>query len=192
MPANTKLKIVSRANILIGGDPIPALDSSTAEAIVGETMYEDIVRDALVNTRWRFATTQDQLFATGLTPLARWTAEYDMPSDYLMVNSISVNNWPINYDIYGDHVYCDAVSTDKVVMDYVYRPDEAKWPPYFTLAVEFLLAGVMAVSIARDSQLASMMEQKSQQQLYKARRFDSQQQTTRKLNTSEFLTQRLS
>jgi hypothetical protein len=36
MPANTKLKIVSRANILIGGDPIPALDSSTAEAIVGE------------------------------------------------------------------------------------------------------------------------------------------------------------
>ena len=173
MPANTKLKIVSRANILIGGDPIPALDSSTAEAIVGETMYEEIV-------------------TSGAEPLARWGREYEIPGACLMIHAITVSDNPIKYDVYNEYVYCNAQSSDTVIMDYTFRPDEAKWPPYFTLAVEFLLAGVMAVSIARDSQLASMMEQKSQQQLYKARRFDSQQQTTRKLNTSEFLTQRLS
>jgi hypothetical protein len=192
MPANTKLKIVSRANILIGGDPIPALDSSTAEAIVGETMYEDIVRDALLNTRWRFATAQDVVTRTGVTPLGRWDSEYDKPSDCLMINAITINDVPIHYDVYGEYIYCNAVSTDTVIMDYILRPDEKYWPAYFTLAVEFLLAGVMAISIARDDKLASLLEQKSERQLYKARRLDSQQQTTRRLDTSEFLRQRLS
>ena len=129
---------------------------------------------------------------SGAEPLARWGREYEIPGACLMIHAITVSDNPIKYDVYNEYVYCNAQSSDTVIMDYTFRPDEAKWPPYFTLAVEFLLAGVMAVSIARDSQLASMMEQKSQQQLYKARRFDSQQQTTRKLNTSEFLTQRLS
>jgi len=192
MPANTKLKIVSRANILIGGDPIPALDSSTAEAIVGETMYEDIVRDTLLNTRWRFATMQDFIARTGATPLGRWDAEYDKPSDCLMINAITINDVPIHYDVYNEYIYCNASPTDTVVMDYIFRPDEAVWPAYFTLAVELLLAGVMAVSIARDHQLAAMIDQKSERQLYKARRLDSQQQTTRRLDVLGIVRQRLS
>jgi len=51
---------------------------------------------------------------------------------------------------------------------------------------------MLAVSVARDAQLASMMEQKGELQMSRARRLDSQQQTTRKLNTSRFIAQRRS
>jgi len=39
--------------------------------------------------------------------------------------------------------------------DYVFRADEFDWPPYFVTAVEYVMAGVLAVSVARDSQFAS-------------------------------------
>jgi hypothetical protein len=54
------------------------------------------------------------------------------------------------------------------------------------------MAGVLAVSVARDSQLASLMEQKANFQMIQARRLHSQQQTTRKLNTSRFIAERRS
>jgi hypothetical protein len=79
-----------------------------------------------------------------------------------------------------------------VIADYIFRASEGNWPPYFTIAVEFAMAGVLAISVARDAQLASLMEQKANLYMMQARRLDSQQQTTRKLNTSRFIAQRRS
>jgi len=55
-----------------------------------------------------------------------------------------------------------------------------------------MVAGAFAVSIARDASLSQMMDQKAQFYMAQARRLDSQQQTTRKLNTSRFIAQRRS
>jgi hypothetical protein len=60
------------------------------------------------------------------------------------------------------------------------------------MAVEFQVAAMLSISVARDAQLASLMEQKGEQFLMRARRLDSQQQTTKKLNTSRFISQRRS
>jgi hypothetical protein len=60
------------------------------------------------------------------------------------------------------------------------------------VAVEYMMAGVFATSVARDSQLSSLMEQKANYFMIQARRLDSQSQTTRKLNTSRFIAQRRS
>ena len=42
MPANTAIKICSRASILMGGSPIQSFDEGTAEADVVDAVYEDI------------------------------------------------------------------------------------------------------------------------------------------------------
>jgi hypothetical protein len=55
-----------------------------------------------------------------------------------------------------------------------------------------MMAGVLAVSVARDATLAQLMEQKADYQMRQARRLHSQQQTTRKLNTSRFIAERRS
>jgi len=58
--------------------------------------------------------------------------------------------------------------------------------------VQHMLAGTFAISIARDASLSQLMDQKAQVFMAQARRADSQQQTTRKLNTSRFIAQRRS
>jgi len=58
--------------------------------------------------------------------------------------------------------------------------------------LELELARVFAFSLARDAQLANLMAQQAQAAMMKARTIDSQQQTTRKLNTSRFIAQRRS
>ena len=192
MPANTAIKICSRASILMGGSPIQSFSEGTAEADVVDAMYEDIARAALTNTRWRFATNQAQLSRLEAAPTGRFDSAYQLPNDLIMLSAVTIGDEPIMYDTYGDKVYCDATENDVVIADYIYRADESNWPPYFTIAVEFQVAAMLAVSVARDAQLASMMEQKGEIQMSRARRLDSQQQTTRKLNTSRFIAQRRS
>jgi len=192
MPANTAIKICSRASILMGGIPIQSFSEGTTEADVVDAMYEDIARAALTNTRWRFATNQAQLSRLEAAPTGRFDAAYQLPNDLIMLSAVTIGDEPIMYDTYGDKVYCDATENDVVIADYIYRADESNWPPYFTIAVEFQVAAMLAISVARDAQLASMMEQKGELQMSRARRLDSQQQTTRKLNTSRFIAQRRS
>lgn len=192
MPANTAIKICSRASILIGGSPISSFSEGTAEADICDAMYEDLARSTLTNTRWRFATNQAQLSRLEAAPTGRFDAAYQLPADLIMLSAVTVNDDPIIYDTYGDKVYCDANESEVLIADYIFRADESTWPPYFTIAVEFAMASVLALSAARDAALANAMDQKAEVSLIKARRLDSQQQTTRKLNTSRFITQRLS
>ena len=109
-----------------------------------------------------------------------------------MLHGATVNNNLIEYQVYGDKLYADTAETDTVIVDYSFRANEIDFPSYFTLAVEFSLAIIFATSIARDANLASLMTQRADLSMAKARTLDSQQQTTRKLETSRFLSARRS
>ena len=190
--ANTPIKICSRASLLIGGDAIQSFEDGTAEATVANAMYEDMAQAALTNSRWRFATDQAVLNRLANAPTGRYDAAYQLPTECIMLNAVTVNDYPIKYDTYGSKVFCDASINDSLVADYNFRADESTWPPYFVVAVEYVMAGVLATSVARDQQLATMMEGKANLLMAQARRLDSQTQTSRKLNTSRFIAQRRS
>ena len=190
--ANSAIDICSRALILIGADPITSFEDDTTEALVASNMYEDIARSQLSLMRWRFATEQAELAALVDEPTGRFDPAPQLPADVLMVNAITVSDQPINYTIYGDKVFSDVSPTQTVIADYIYRAGEEDWPSYFVVAVEYILAGIFATSIARDGNLAAVLEQKANLFMAKARSTDSQQQTTRKLITSRFLSERLS
>lgn len=190
--ANSPVDICSRALILIGADPITSFDDGTTEALVSVNMYEDIARASLVNTRWRFATNQSVLNLLTDAPTGRYDRAYQLPNDYLMVHAVTVEELPIEYNIYGNKVYADTSPSDVVIADYTYRAEEQDWPSYFSVAVEYSLAVVFATSIARDSQLAALMQNAATQAMAKARSLDSQQQTSRKLTTTRFITNRRS
>lgn len=190
--ANSPIDICSRALILIGADPITSFDEGTTEALVSVNMYEDIARASLVNTRWRFSTNQAVLNLLSDAPTGRYDRAYQLPNDYLMVHAVTVEELPIEYNIYGNKVYADTSASDIVIADYTYRAEEQDWPSYFSVAVEYALATVFATSIARDSQLASLMQSAATQTMAKARSLDAQQQTSRKLTTTRFITNRRS
>lgn len=190
--ANTPIKICSRASLLIGGDAIQSFEDGSAESSVAAAVYEDMALSTLTNTRWRFASDQAILNRLASSPTGRWDSAYQLPAECIMVSAVTINEFPIEYDTYGRKIFCNAVETDVVIADYIFRADESTWPPYFTVAMQYVMAGVLATSVARDATLAGMMDAKADYYLRLARSRDSQSQTTRKLNTSRFIAERRS
>lgn len=190
--ANSPIDICSRALILIGAEPITSFEDGNTEALVAVNMYEDVARAALVNCRWRFATNQAVLNRLSDAPTGRFDKAYQLPNDILMLHAVTVRDLPIEYQTYGSKVYADTSDNDTLVADYTFRAGEETWPSYFTLAVVYSLSIVFATSIARSSSLADIMAGQAQITMAKARNLDAQQQTTRKLVTSRFITERRS
>ena len=190
--ASSGIDICSRALILIGANPITSFQDATTETNVAVNVYEDVARAALVNSRFRFATNQEKLPLLSSVPTGRFDVAHQLPTDLLMLHAVTVNDNPIEYSVYGDKVFSDSATTDELIADYTFRANEKTWPSYFTLAVEYSLAIIFATSIARDSSLATLMQTQAERMMAKARNLDSQQQTTRKLTSSRFITSRLS
>ena len=190
--ANSAIDIASRALVLIGAEPITSFDSSSTEALVATNMYEDTVRATLAASRWRFATDQAELNQLSDTPTGRFDLAHQLPSNLLVLHGVTINDRLIDYTVYGDKVFSDSTTTDTLIADYTYRATEDNFPSYFSLALEYSLASIFATSIARDDGLMQVIETKAQQLMAKARNLDAQQQTTRKLATSRFVTNRRS
>jgi hypothetical protein len=190
--ANSAIDIAARALTLIGANPISSFSDVSTEALIANNMYEDVAQASLCQTRWRFATNQAVLNQLANEPTGRFSVAHQLPVDSIMVHAITVSDLLIIYSIYGDKVFSDSSTTDELVADYSFRADEKTWPSYFTLAVEYQLAAIFASSIARDDTLTQVMEAKAERLMAKARNLDSQQQTTRKLVTNRFKTERLS
>ena len=188
--ASSPVDVCSRALILIGAEPITSFDDGNNEALIASNMYEDVARSSLVNTRWRFSTNQVVLNRLTAAPTGSFDAAYQLPSGWLMTHVVTVNDTPIEYQTYGDKLFCNEAASSELVLDFTYRADEQGWPSYFTIAVEYELASVFAVSLARDQSLAQLMTQQAATSMMRARNLDAQQQTTRKLSTSRFITNR--
>jgi len=190
--ADSAIEVATNALYLIGADAITDFTANTVEAKVANALYEDTVRTSFASFRWRFATTQFNLTRLATAPKGKFESAYHIPSSCITVIGATINDAPIKYDIYGNKIFCNATSSDTVVLDCVEREDESNWPSYFTTPIQFSLAASFAISIAKDAQLSGLMEQKAASLFMKARNIDSQQQTTRKLNTSRFITERRS
>ena len=190
-PANSAIDICSRALILVGAEPITSFGDDTSEALIAGNMYEDIARTNLTSTRWRFATNQAILNRLCDAPTGRFTAAYQLP-EYIFLHAVTVRDYQIEYNVYGSKVFCDADVSDELIADYTYRAEEVDWPSYFSVCVEYAMATVFATALIRDQSLAVLMDQQYTRLLAKARSIDSQQQTTRKVTTSRFITNRRS
>ena len=190
--ANSSIDIASRALVLIGANTITSFDSSSTEALVASNLYEDTIRASLSMARWRFATEQAVLSQLSDAPTGRFAIAHQLPSDLLILHAVTINDNRIEYTVYGDKVFSNSTSQDSLIADYTFRAEEINFPSYFTLAVEYSLASMFATSIARDDGLMKIMEEKARILMAQARNLDSQQQTTRKLTTSRFITDRRS
>tara|TARA_R100000951_G_scaffold38205_1_gene32428 strand:+ start:101 stop:688 length:588 start_codon:yes stop_codon:yes gene_type:complete len=190
--ANSAIDIASRALVLIGAEPITSFDSSSTEALVASNMYEDTVRATLATARWRFATEQAVLNQLTDAPTGRFDIAHQLPSDLLILHAVTINDRLIEYTVYGDKVFSDSTTNDTLIADYTFRAEEVNFPSYFSLALQYSLASIFATSIARDDRLMQIMETKANMLMAKARNLDSQQQTTRRLSTSRFITDRRS
>ena len=148
--ANSAIDIASRALILIGAEPITSFGDDSSEAVVATNMYEDVVRATLSSARWRFATEQSELAQLTDAPTGRFSIAHQLPSETLVVHTITVNDSLVDFTVYGDKVFSNQSTQDSLIADFTFRAKENTFPSYFSLAVEYALASIFATSIARD------------------------------------------
>ena len=193
--AVTKVDIASRALVMIGSNPISSFNDDTTEALVTNTIYEEVVESTLTRHNWRFATGQQQLSLLANAPTGRFEYAYQIPAnpECLKILAVTVNDALIQYSRYEDKIYLDGFGSENaVIMDYVFRQSEDQFPPQFRLAVEYKLASIFGGSVARDAALVREIDQLSERQLLIAKNTDSQETTTKTLSTDRFITERRS
>ncbi len=187
---DSKFDICNQALVLVGANTITSFEENTTESKVANQLYETSLENLLSRCRWRFATKQQQLSRLTGTPTARWSAKYSLPSDALILHTVTIGDNVIEYDRYSTEVFCDATSADIVVADYTFQPSEADFPPYFKQALVFELASLFAGAIARNDQLSTLYQNRAMTQTAYAKSQDSQAQTTRRMNVDRYRNRR--
>jgi len=185
---STDIEVAQKAMVLIGLEPLASFTDQTDEALVANTIFEDVVEDCLAQHNWNFATGQKTLSRLTAVPVDRWEAAYALPTSpaVVQVQTVTVDDQPQQYDIYERYVYINAEVNDDVVLNYIYRPETQYWPPGFTMWVIFRLASVLALSVTRKADVAKSYTDLAEIQFRRAKARDSQQVTTQGLRPSRY------
>ena len=184
--ALSKFDICNQALVLVGANTITSFSQNTTESIVANQLYETTLEDLLTKCRWRFASKQIQLSKNTTNPDARYESSYALPSDAIIIHTVTVSNQVIIYDRYGQNIFTNTTSSDTVIADYTFQPSESIFPPYFAKVLVFELASLFAGAIARNDQLSNLYSARAVAQLQQAKAIDSQAQTTRRVQVDRF------
>jgi len=153
---STDIEVAQKAMVLVGLEPLASFTDQTDEALVANTIFEDVVEDCLAQHNWNFATGQKTLSRLTAVPVDRWSAAYALPTSpaVVQVQTVTIDDQPQQYDIYERYIYINAEVSEDVVLNYIYRPETQYWPPAFTMWVIFRLASVFALSVTRKADVA--------------------------------------
>ena len=185
---STDIEVAQKAMVLVGLEPLASFTDQTDEALVANTIFEDVVEDCLAQHNWNFATGQKTLSRLTAVPVDRWSAAYALPTSpaVVQVQTVTIDDQPQQYDIYERYIYINAEVSEDVVLNYIYRPETQYWPPAFTMWVIFRLASVFALSVTRKADVAKSYVDLAEAQFRRAKSRDSQQVTTQGLRPSRF------
>jgi len=185
---STDIEVAQKAMVLIGLEPLTSFTDQTDEALVANTIFEDVVEDCLAQHNWNFATGQKTLSRLTAVPVDRWDAAYALPTSpsVVQVQTVTIDDQPQQYDIYERYVYLNADASETVVLNYIFRPETQYWPPAFTMWTIFRLASVLALSVTRKGDVAKSYTDLAEVQFRRAKARDSQQVTTQGLRPSRY------
>ena len=186
--ARTDIEVAQRAMVLVGLEPLAGFTDSTDEALVMNTLYEDVIEDCLSQHSWKFATGQKELSRLTDAPLDRWDAAYALPTTpaVMQVHTVTIDDVVQEYSIYERYIYINAGANDTVVLNYLFRVDTQYWPPAFALGVIYRLASILSLSVTRNAEVAESYVKLAEQQFRMAKARDSQQVTTQGIRLTRY------
>lgn len=179
----SSISIASNALLLLGSQPISSFDDGTTQATIAANLYEGSYLSMLTSHRWRFATKQTKLARLTAKPSNGYTSAFQIPSDCIYVIKTST----VDYEVYGSLIHANA---EELFLEYTYKVDESKLPPYFTKTLEFFLAEQFAVSLAGSIDKGLYFGKMYENQLKKAKFADSSQRPPDSIYDSPYITER--
>lgn len=192
--ASTNLTVINAALTRIGEAPISSLTDTSVGAQIANENYEQIVEAHLSIYPWKRASKTAQLSRLDPDvegePPEPWGAAYSLPSDLTEVRAVKVGGAVIPYEISGDVILTDAAESHDVILHYVWRADEADWPPWFREGIIRTLEALFLRGIGERHREAAEREEAARDWWKLAKGRDSQSQTARQPVTSPMLTAR--
>lgn len=168
------ISLCSRALLKIGASAITSFDDGTAESEVAFNLYHSVRDSVLSSHPWSFALSQRELPRLEAQPLADYSYAYKLPNDFIRVLSAgnSSRGRGMNYRVYQDALH---TFSDKVVLTYIFRPDESTVPAYFDTALITKLASEFCIPLTENTSRADFLYRRAEEELRRARLVDSQQ-----------------
>lgn len=192
--SQTKLSWLSAALVLCGEKPMNSTTDPRYGAAVGAALFDMIYENELQSNRWRFACKKAQLAQINTTPPNEWQWCFQLPTDMLLPIGFYGVNPDKSYEIYGDVIYTNITSNPGplnssapvLTFDYLFKPDPATVPSYFSLLVTYALAKDMLKPVTESDTAASAMQTKYGIQRSRAMFADAQGRPNRPLQNSPF------
>jgi hypothetical protein len=177
----TSISMSSNALLMIGHGTISSFTEGGSGAEAASNLYGSTFEALLCAHRWRFASAKSQLSQFTDTPLNQWTYAYALPAAYLM----GILVYPdVDFEIYENKLYSDS---NTVALDYIFKPDESRLPPYFAKTLEYDLASQFAIPVTGNRSLAEIYTLKFENQLRRAKFADSQSRPSEGIIDSPFI-----
>lgn len=184
------IDISSRALLKVGARTISSFTDGTAEAEVAGSLYE-ICRDALLSAHpWNFATVQRTLAKLGTPPVADYANAYQLPPDCIRALSAGQadRGRGLVYRIAKRQLWTDA---DDVTLTYIFRPDEADFPPFFVMALVASLSAEFCIPLTDSTTRWEGLKKLAENELRRAKMIDSQEESTSALEDFTLIESRL-
>lgn len=184
MPGYTQTDIANLALSHLGDRRINEIDddNDTNAEIVADN-YNHAIGYVFGAHEWRWALLQAELAQLPTAPVARFSYQYALPSEFVRPANVSESQtmYPLtdDWDIIGQHL---MTNLGTVFLEYVSSHwDESQWPAYFAEAASVKLAALCAPRISHNMSSRADLEDKFVKvALPQARVTDSQAQPARR------------
>ena len=168
------IALCARALVRLGAKPITSFADGSAESEICAALYEP-TKDALLSAYgWSFATGQAELTKLDETPIGGYKAAFALPNDYL--RALSAGSGPrargLDYRIMRGNLYTNA---ETVFLSYIFRADEAEFPPFFDVALIARLAAELTIPLTENTSRFDTFLKLAEAEFARARQIDAQQ-----------------
>ena len=171
------INIASKALIKIGAEPISSFSDGTSESLVIANLYDNCRDYVLSSYPWSFATTQQRLVRSNEKPIADYSYVFYLPPDFLRMLSIGNANARrskgLDYKIINNKIHCQESA---IIVNYIYRADEASFPAFFTSLLISALAAEICIPITENTSRADLFQRIFKEDMLRAKSLDAQQQ----------------
>ena len=186
--ATTKINIINRALGLLGAEFITTLTEDTKAARFSNELFDD-TRDAVFRMHpWNCCIKRASLSLTGTTPAFYFTAEFQLPADWLRI--VRPEDDGLEYKIEGDKLLTEG---DTFRCTYVFKNTVVTtYDPLLVDVLAVKLAANLTMPLLQDLRTLDAMNNLYMQKLGVARSTDAMEGTPEGLDADFWIESRVS
>ena len=167
--ALTAVQIASQALVRLGALPISDFAEPTLEARTAAALYPTLRDTLIAGHAWRFAAAEAELAPAEEAPLAGFAHAFRLPADFLNVLAVDGGR-EADWRIAGGRLHAHPA---RLRLAYLFRADEADFPPWFADALAAGLAAAFCLPVTENASRAEALARLAETALRRARRADA-------------------